>query len=122
MFYTPFNDSIQRQTPYGLLGARVEYGPGNRRWTIGAYARNLTNTDYVTGTSVRRPRHSPDVPDPRVSLQLISPYGDKSGRHHGFGVFGTEGFCGLRDRACLLVRGRGILDGVSLRSRSAEMT
>jgi iron complex outermembrane receptor protein len=50
VFYTPFNDSIQRQTPYGLLGARVEYGPGNRRWTIGAYARNLTNTDYVTGT------------------------------------------------------------------------
>jgi len=50
VFYTPFNDSIQRQTPYGLLGARVECGPVNRRWTIGAYARNLTNTDYVTGT------------------------------------------------------------------------
>jgi iron complex outermembrane recepter protein len=50
VFYTPFNDSIQRQTPYGLLGARVEYGPGHRRWTVGAYARNLTNTDYVTGT------------------------------------------------------------------------
>jgi outer membrane receptor protein involved in Fe transport len=50
VFFTPFNDSIQRQSPYGLLGARVEYGPGHRRWTIGAYARNLTNTDYVTGT------------------------------------------------------------------------
>ena len=50
VFYTPFNDSIQRQNPYGLLGARVEYGPGHRRWTVGAYARNLTNTDYVTGT------------------------------------------------------------------------
>ena len=50
VFYTPFNDSIQRQIPYGLLGARVEYGPGHRRWTIGAYARNLTNTKYVTGT------------------------------------------------------------------------
>jgi iron complex outermembrane receptor protein len=50
VFYTPFNDSIQRQTPYGLLGARVEYGPSHRRWTVGAYARNLTNTDYVTGT------------------------------------------------------------------------
>ena len=48
MFYTPFNDSIQRQSPYGLLGARVEYGPGHRRWTVGAYARNLTNTDYIT--------------------------------------------------------------------------
>jgi len=50
VFYTPFNDSIQRQRPYGLLGARVEYGPGHRRWTVGAYTRNLTNTDYVTGT------------------------------------------------------------------------
>ena len=50
VFYTPFNDSIQRQSPYGLLGARVEYGPGDRRWTVGAYTRNLTNTDYVTAT------------------------------------------------------------------------
>ena len=50
VFFTPFNDSIQRQSPYGLLGARVEYGPGHRRWTVAAYARNLTNTDYVTAT------------------------------------------------------------------------
>ncbi len=50
VFYTPFNDSIQRQSPYGLLGARIEYGPGNRRWAVGAYVRNLTNTDYVTAT------------------------------------------------------------------------
>ena len=50
VFYTPFNDSIQRQGPYGLLGARVEYGPSHRRWAVGAYARNLTNTDYITAT------------------------------------------------------------------------
>ena len=50
VFFTPFNDNIQRQNPYGLLGARVEYGPGHRRWTVGAYGRNLTNTEYVTGT------------------------------------------------------------------------
>jgi iron complex outermembrane receptor protein len=50
VFFTPFNDSIQRQSPYGLLGTRVEYGDANRRWTIAAYVRNLTNTDYVTGT------------------------------------------------------------------------
>jgi iron complex outermembrane receptor protein len=50
VFYTPFNDGVQRQNPYGLLGARIEYGPGSRRWTVGAYARNLTNTNYVTGT------------------------------------------------------------------------
>jgi iron complex outermembrane receptor protein len=50
VFYTPFNDNIQRQSPYGLLGARVEYGPSQRRWTVAAYARNLTNTDYITAT------------------------------------------------------------------------
>lgn len=50
VFYTPFNDIIQRQRPYGLLGARIEYGPEDRRWTVGTYARNVTNTDYVTGT------------------------------------------------------------------------
>ena len=50
VFYTPFNDTIQKQSPYGLLGARVEYGPAHRRWSIGAYGRNLTNTDYVTAT------------------------------------------------------------------------
>ena len=50
VFYTPFNDRIQQQVPYGLLGGRVEYGPSHGRWAVGAYARNLTNTDYVTGT------------------------------------------------------------------------
>ena len=50
VFYTPFNDSIQRQDPYGLLGARVEYGPSHGRWSVAAYTRNLTNTDYVTAT------------------------------------------------------------------------
>jgi iron complex outermembrane recepter protein len=50
VFYTPFNDDIQRQGPYGLLGTRVEYGPGHRRWTAAAYARNLTNTDYIMAT------------------------------------------------------------------------
>jgi iron complex outermembrane recepter protein len=50
VFYTPFNDTIQRQGPYGLLGSRIEYGPGHRRWTVAAYGRNLTNTDYITAT------------------------------------------------------------------------
>ena len=50
VFYTPFNDDIQRQGPYGLLGARVEYGPSHHRWSVDAYARNLTNTDYLTAT------------------------------------------------------------------------
>jgi iron complex outermembrane receptor protein len=50
VFYTPFNDTIQRQVPYGLLGAHAEYGPNHRRWSVGAYMRNLTNTDYIMAT------------------------------------------------------------------------
>jgi len=49
VFYTPFNDMIQRMLPYGLLGARAEFGPSHRRWAVNAYARNITNTDYITG-------------------------------------------------------------------------
>jgi len=50
VFYTPFNDDIQRQRPYVLLGGRAEYGPSNRRWAVNVYARNLTNTDYIMAT------------------------------------------------------------------------
>ena len=50
VFYTPFNDRIQQQGPYDLLGGRVEYGPSHRRWAVAAYARNLTNTDYITAS------------------------------------------------------------------------
>jgi len=49
VFYTPFNDTIQRNRPYGLLGLRAEFGPSHRRWAVNVYARNLTNTDYITG-------------------------------------------------------------------------
>jgi len=55
VFYTPFNDKIQRQTPYALLGARLEYGPGDRRWALAVYSRNLTNTDYITATFATAP-------------------------------------------------------------------
>jgi hypothetical protein len=48
VFYTPFNDTIQRQVPYAQLGARGELGPSNRRWTVNVYTRNLTNTNYIT--------------------------------------------------------------------------
>jgi iron complex outermembrane recepter protein len=50
VYYTPFNDTIQRQVPYGLLGARTEYGPSHQRWSVGAFARNLTDTDYIMAT------------------------------------------------------------------------
>jgi hypothetical protein len=51
VFYTPFNDTIQRQLPYRLMAARSEFGPSNRRWALNVYARNVTNTDYITAAS-----------------------------------------------------------------------
>lgn len=50
VYYTPFNDGIQRQRSYGLLGVRAEYGPRNRRWSINAYVRNVTDTNYIMAT------------------------------------------------------------------------
>ena len=55
VFYTPFNDDIQRQLPYGQLGIRAEYGPAHRRWSLNAYVRNLTDTDYIMATFATSP-------------------------------------------------------------------
>ena len=49
VFFSPFNDAVQRQRPYGLLDVSVEFGPKRGPWSIGAYARNLTGEDYITG-------------------------------------------------------------------------
>jgi iron complex outermembrane recepter protein len=70
VFYTPFNDGIQRQSPYGLLGARIEYGPADRRWTVGAYGRNLTNADYVTATFGTPPNAYGGRPGPSRQLAV----------------------------------------------------
>jgi outer membrane receptor protein involved in Fe transport len=50
VFFTPFNDGVQRQRPYGLLDLSAEFGPRHRHWSVGLYARNLTNEDYITGS------------------------------------------------------------------------
>jgi iron complex outermembrane receptor protein len=55
VYFTPFNDTIQRQLPYALLGTRAEFGPTHRRWAVNAYARNLTNTDYIMATFATSP-------------------------------------------------------------------
>ena len=55
VYYTPFNDDIQRQLPYGLLGARAEYSSSDRRWSINAYAKNLTATEYVMAAFATSP-------------------------------------------------------------------
>jgi iron complex outermembrane receptor protein len=50
VFYTPFNSDVERQPSYGLVSVSADYGPLHRRWSLSAYARNLTNKDYITGT------------------------------------------------------------------------
>ena len=50
VFFTPFNDRIQRQAPFGLLDASGEFGPKRRHWSVTIWGRNLTNSDYITGT------------------------------------------------------------------------
>jgi iron complex outermembrane receptor protein len=72
VFYTPFNDSIQQQPASGLLGARVEYAPRDRRWSIAAYARNVMNTDYITATFGTAPTAFGGRPGPsrQFSIEL----------------------------------------------------
>jgi iron complex outermembrane receptor protein len=55
VFYTPFNDDLQRQLPYALVGARAEYGPAHRRWSINVYARNALGADYIMATFATSP-------------------------------------------------------------------
>ena len=70
VYYTPFNDNIQRQTPYGLLGARLEYGPNDRRWGVAAFSRNLTNTDYITATFGTAPTAFGGRPGPQRQVAV----------------------------------------------------
>lgn len=49
VFFTPFNDAIQRQRPYALLDVNAEFRPRRGSWSVGVHARNLTNEDYITG-------------------------------------------------------------------------
>ena len=48
VFFTPFNDAVQRQSAYGLLDVSAGLGPGP--WSVGAYATNLTGEDFITGS------------------------------------------------------------------------
>ena len=72
VYFTPFNDDIERQAPLGLLDLSAEFGPARPRWSISAYVRNLTDERYITDS------HAPFLPaiggrpgDPRlVGVQL----------------------------------------------------
>ena len=50
VFFTPFNDAIQRQRPYALVDVSADFAPAHRSWSIGAYAKNLTSTEYITAS------------------------------------------------------------------------
>ena len=58
VYFTPLNDPVERQGAYSLVNANVTIRP-RRHWSIGVFARNLTDTDYVTGTS--------SVPPPAIA-------------------------------------------------------
>lgn len=49
-YFTPFNDAIQRQSPYGLLNVSAEIRPPRLCCAFAVSARNLTNQGYITGT------------------------------------------------------------------------
>jgi iron complex outermembrane receptor protein len=49
VFFTPLNDRIQQQRSYSLVSANIAIRP-RPHWSVGVYARNVTDTDYITGT------------------------------------------------------------------------
>jgi iron complex outermembrane receptor protein len=73
VYFTPFNDDLQRQRAYALLGARAEYGPAHRHWSINTYARNLTQTEYIMATFATSPAAYGGRPGPsrEVGVQAI---------------------------------------------------
>lgn len=50
VFFTPFNDTIQRQRSYGLVDVSGEFQSRRGGFAAGVYARNLTDVDYITGS------------------------------------------------------------------------
>jgi iron complex outermembrane recepter protein len=58
VYFTALNDPVERQGAYSLVNANVTIRP-SRHWSIGVFARNLTDTDYLTGTS--------SVPPPAIA-------------------------------------------------------
>lgn len=51
VFFSPFNDDIQRQPALGMLDVSAEFGPKHGHWRVAAYARNLTNENFITGAN-----------------------------------------------------------------------
>ncbi len=72
VFFTPFNDAIQRQHPYGILDVIAELGPSHRHWSVGGFARNITSEQYINGSFSSPPPAIGGRPgDPRqIGIQL----------------------------------------------------
>jgi iron complex outermembrane receptor protein len=70
VYFSPFNDAIERQTPYGLLHANAEFWAPGGRWSVSTYARNLMNKDYITGSF----------------STAVTAYGGRPGEPRQFGV------------------------------------
>jgi iron complex outermembrane receptor protein len=51
VFFTPFNDHVQRQRGLALIDLSARFGPRRQRWSMIAYARNLTDRHYITGSN-----------------------------------------------------------------------
>jgi iron complex outermembrane receptor protein len=49
IFFTPINDAIQRQPAYGLLDVSTAFEFGTH-WSLAAFARNITDEGYITGS------------------------------------------------------------------------
>jgi iron complex outermembrane receptor protein len=73
VFFTPFNDAVQRQVPYGLLDGSIVFRPGRGAWSLGAYARNLTGENYITGSFGSPPPAYGGRPGPprQAGVQLV---------------------------------------------------
>jgi outer membrane receptor protein involved in Fe transport len=66
VFFTPFNDAIETQKPYGLAHLRAAFDPRHGQWEIAVYARNVGNMEYLTGTANGAPNATTGRPgEPR---------------------------------------------------------
>jgi iron complex outermembrane receptor protein len=73
VYFTPFNDAVQRQRAYGVLDAAAEFRPARGCCTVGVFGRNLTGEDYITGTFSSPPPAIGGRPAPgrEAGVQLI---------------------------------------------------
>jgi iron complex outermembrane recepter protein len=51
VFHDISGSLLTRQGAYGLLNARLSFGPNDDRWSIAAFGTNLTNKHYLTGAT-----------------------------------------------------------------------